>query len=111
MEMKNQLFADKDWNYHEAGTEPGRQDCKQSGGKMASDFRWWFRQGCYFGASLIVVAFGVALVSWANIQQDPFRVIVGLVIGAAVVVVGVGLFFAFAAPIASRISNVLRSGR
>ncbi len=77
---------------------------------MSSDFQWWFKQGCYFGASLIVIAFGMALIAWGSSQQDPFRIVVSLIVGAAINIAGGGLLFAFAAPIAARIHNVLRGG-
>ena len=70
---------------------------------MSPDFEWWFKRGCFFGASLIVILAGICLAAWGGRQEDPFRVVVGLIFGAAVIIGGVGLFFAFAAPIASRI--------
>ncbi len=75
---------------------------------MSSDFRWWFRQGCYFGASLMAISFGMLLIAVGESQKDPFRIVVLLIVGAAVIIAGVGLLFAFAAPIADRIHNAWR---
>ncbi len=52
----------------------------------------------------------MALIAWGSSQQDPFRIVVSLIVGAAINIAGVGLLFAFAAPIAARIHNVLRGG-
>jgi hypothetical protein len=41
-------------------------------------------------------------------QKDPFRIVVLLIVGAAVIIAGVGLLFAFAAPIADRIHSAWR---
>ncbi len=77
---------------------------------MSPDFQWWFKRGCYFGASLIVILAGMFLATWGGRQEDPFRNVVALIVGAAVIIAGVGLFFAFAAPIASRILYALHGG-